>query len=619
MKRTGTFKWLAILATLTVLSARTMCLAQTLGYQSIVTDSNGHLNPCYSSNIGQAYDQVIDLCWHWWKNCPNESNDKRKKYLFPKPLITNGEQMTSIFKLPNGKLLLSCIALMLAVPELAADEVNVCKPVDTYHRRVNQTNGKLESWLKDSDGPFQTILGYLMGWWRKCPDVQGWPSYMTACNFDMSYKPQNYGSNQASIMAEGVTSCLKYYYYTGEVRYRDMAVRMGDFIVQRDLTPDNCSWPNFPYATGETGDTSPDGYGHPGATHGQIMPDKGAMAGGALLELYKVTGITSYLNAAVNIANLLAEKVNLAPDSANSPWPFRIQSTTGTAEGKCPLCANVAPAIILYDELLRLGQNGNGKYATTKDLCVTWLKRVPLSDSSKWTAFFEDYDVPTNGCQRNALETARMFLTLKDRVDTNWLSYAKSLIDMTKSKWSMNTYASDGYTTVGEQDVDHSPYMDHAARLGSIEAMYYENGGASSYKEEGYTALCYGLYAVVDSSGKSDCAFGGNGADTWASDDFSDFTHSYIDAMAACPDWAGSTSTHLLRSTGTIKTVTYNSNNVIYSAYDSFGTDKLKLTGSPSSVMVNGSAISSYTWDGTAKVLVISRYTGTNVVVTVRN
>ena len=80
-------------------------------------------------------------------------------------------------------------------------------------------------------------------------------------------------------------------------------------------------------------------------------------------------------------------------------------------------------------------------------------------------------------------------------------------------------------------------------------------------------------------------------------------------------EWAGE-GNRLLKSTSTIKCVNYQgSEQISYSTFEKSGVEKLKLIGKPASVLVDGKAMSSYTWDDNTKVLVINRSKGSNVMV----
>jgi len=81
------------------------------------------------------------------------------------------------------------------------------------------------------------------------------------------------------------------------------------------------------------------------------------------------------------------------------------------------------------------------------------------------------------------------------------------------------------------------------------------------------------------------------------------------------PEWAGE-GNHLLESSSTVKRINYEgTNSLSYSTFETSGVDKLKLRSEPLSVMVDGKAISTYTWDDKTKVLVINRSRGSNVIV----
>lgn len=493
---------------------------------------------------------------------------------------------------------------------------DACGPVDYYHVRINDRDGHLDSWKNDENGPFHTIIGMNMNWWKKTPEVNGWPAYCTAAELKKNYEQYN-GAVPGTTCSFGITSCLKYYYYTGDRTFKDMAIRMGDYIIQQALYPASYeAYPNFPIPVGALSDITPDGSGHAFNVVDEVMPDKGAMTGCALLELYKVTGQVLYLNTAVNIANVLADRA-VTPSSEISPWPFRANARTGhLIDGV--LCGNQSFVCRLYDELLRIGITGNGKYQNTRNMVWSWLKNTVIADTTgkMWQDFFEDHsgdeDNPT---QTNALETARYLLEKKHEADSNWFILAEQCINTTKNHWMLHKLDSDGYTTIGEQARDLSSYNSHTARYGAILAMYYESGADVSNKDDAYHALCYGVYSVEDNGYTN--TYYKNGRYAWTTDSFGDFIGHYMDAFASVPEWAGSSANHFLRSTSTIKDITYNSQNVKYSTFDLSGTEKLKLISAPKSITVEGKVISSYIWDNLSKVLTISRSKGSNVIVVI--
>jgi hypothetical protein len=511
------------------------------------------------------------------------------------------------------------ITLTMFMGNVSAQPIGACGPVDYYHEKVLDASKRLDSWHKDANGPFEYIVNLSAEWWKKVPDVNGWPSWCTAAELNRHYKQSN-GAVPGSTCSFAILACLKYYVYSGDSVYLNMARRTGDYIIQRDLTPSTFkSYPDFPYPVGKLGDISPDGSGHPSYSDkynpaGHIQPDKGAMIGFALLELYKVTGNRIYLNTAINIANCLTN--NVVRGTADvSPWPMRVMATDNKLiDGKFE--ANVSYACRLFDGLLEVGQKGNGKYKETRNAVWNWLKTyvIPFDDGSKWLDFFEDHmGDEVNSTQINALETVRYILEKKQAADPDWFNLSGMIIQQVLRRWSLSSQDVQGFVCIAEQDQDQSPYNSHTSRLGSILAMYYEAVGDKSYKDMAYHSLCYGVYSVEDDGFAS--TYYKKETTAWTSDSFGDFIGHFVYAFGAVPEWAGE-GNHLLKSSSTVKRINYEgTRGLSYSTFETSGADKLKLTNKPSSVLVNGKIIISYTWDDKSSVLVINRTGGSNVIV----
>jgi uncharacterized protein YjdB len=522
------------------------------------------------------------------------------------------------------------MSIIVTVINLNVVTVSAIGPVSFYHPVVKDANGHLESWKIDSDGSFNTIVGMAMNWWKNVPLVNGWPAYCTAAELTRTYSQYDNGAVPACTTSDAILACLKYYNYTGDISYKNMAITMGNYMLQRATYPSTSpynSYPGFPIPVGSTGNISPNGSGHPNNVSDEVMPDKSAMVGCAILKLYKATGNTEYLNYAINIANILADRA-VNPNSTTSPWPFRVNARTGVRIDGL-LSGNQSYAVRLYTELLNIGQIGNGKYTATRDLVWNWLKTIVIPDTSgsKWQGFFEDHsgneDNPT---QIDAMETARMLLELKTTIDPDWLQLAKKCINTVQTHWEYNTLAVNGFTSISEQATDTNPYNSHTARYASVLAMYYEacnatgittgttGGTTAADKDDAYHSLCYSAYSVAN-DGFANTYYNSREI-AWTTDSFGDLIGHYMDAFGAVPEWAGKTSNHLLRSTDSIKNISYNTGDVTYSTYSNSGIDELKLLYAPSSVKVNGKEISTFSWDSDEKVLQINRSTGSNVVIT---
>src|SRR6266550_6230133 len=461
---------------------------------------------------------------------------------------------------------LSLIALLAWIPASARAQ-SPCDSgyVDTYHAPQCDSSGRLVPWFIDASGPFDHIMDIEAQWWLNAPNVNGWPTYLTTAKLYRNYSAIPFaGAVQASAASMAIEAYLKYYAYTGNAAYLNMVGTMGDYIVQRDLTPATyVAYPRFPWPVGGTGDVNPDGCCHPGNDPGNIMPDKGAMIGIALLHLYEATNNITYRDAAVQIANALAD--NAVPGTATqSPWPFRANGNTG-AFVVGPISGNQVFALRLFDELIRLGITGNGKYQTTRDNVWNWLKTVAIADTSgdKWMHFFEDHSgTEYNPTQFDALETARYLLEKRAALDPNWFSMAGSLIDLVKRRWVV---FSGQYTAIGEQQTDLTAYNSHTARYASILAKYVEAGGPAAYKDEAYSSFAFSTYSV-DFDGFADTYFGEEIA--WSTDSFGDWMQHFMDGLGAVPEWAPGNSDHLLRSSSVVRTITYRSNGISYATFD---------------------------------------------------
>ena len=77
----------------------------------------------------------------------------------------------------------------------------------------------------------------------------------------------------------------------------------------------------------------------------------------------------------------------------------------------------------------------------------------------------------------------------------------------------------------------------------------------------------------------------------WFSDGYGDYIRHFLAGMASVPEWAPAGQTHLLRSTSVITDVRYEASEVSYTAFDSDGSEVLKLNFTPKSVLADGKAM----------------------------
>lgn len=453
-----------------------------------------------------------------------------------------------------------------------------------YHPPVHDSAGNLLPWGLDDEGPFHATMALQAAWWRDAPDHRGWPVYLTEAQLRRDYSQVGFTAYPASTVATGIYAYLEYWAYTGDRAYLDMCRTMGEYVLRQMLTPASmAAYPRFPYGAGAPGDIHPDGRGE-GSTTGVVMPDKGAMVGVALLQLWQATGDTAYRDQAIQIANVLAD-VALPGNAERSPWPFRAYAGNGlvTIPGS-PICGNQSFALRLYDELLRLGIEGNGKYRQTRENVWTWLRytAIPEPEGNLWQQFFDDVSTTQrNRTPYSALEMARYLLEKREALDPEWFALSSRLIAWVRDGWIVH---SGSFTSIAEQEVDRSPYNCHTARYASILAMFHEAGGPASDKAEAYSSFAYATYSV-DHDGFADTNFRSGIA--WSTASFGDWMRHYLDGIGAIPEWAPPRQDHLLRSTSVVQAIDYRSGAVAYATFEG-ATDVLRLSFFPQRVTADG-------------------------------
>ena len=105
-----------------------------------------------------------------------------------------------------------------------------------------------------------------------------------------------------------------------------------------------------------------------------------------------------------------------------------------------PYSANVVEPIMLFDELIRLGQGDVAAYQRVRQGAWDWLQTYPMKNNV-WVGYFEDITPNMeNMNQVIPLEYARYVLLNPDK-DPEWREHARKLIDWVKTtpKWPAMT------------------------------------------------------------------------------------------------------------------------------------------------------------------------------------
>src|SRR5258707_1241803 len=233
--------------------------------------------------------------------------------------------------------------------------------------------------------------------------------------------PDRRDAIQAMQNGMGILSYLNLYGLRDrrDAIYLDTARAMGDYLVREALTPALGRYPRFTRSTGTRGQfpLAADA-GSQGDHPYEIEPDKGGIAGYALVLLFEASGERKYLEQGLHNARVLA--ANQRPgDGSHSPWPFRADYRT--AAGRGPVSGNMTYILRLYDALQVRGYT---EFTAPRRALWRWIKHYQIptaaADGALFAQFFEDHDVPSNRTAWAPLNLARYLLERRAALEPRW-------------------------------------------------------------------------------------------------------------------------------------------------------------------------------------------------------
>ncbi len=459
---------------------------------------------------------------------------------------------------------------------------------------------KLLPWPMPDDTGYSYSSYFLSQWtivWDQY-NRQRLPYYFCCFDFDRTtfeLAPDRTWVNSTGYlraMMEGFVERL--YPYTGDPRTLEFLQNFADYELQNGLTPEGYAWAQVPYPSANPGSRRYTGW----SNHGEdfVEPHVVGEDGFAYLRLYEMTGNTKYLLEAIRCANALVKNFT-AGDEKKSPWPFRCFARDGSLNGGTgmfPYSANVVEPIMLFDELMRLGQGDTAAYEKVRAGAWAWLMKYPMQNNV-WVGYFED--VPgsmENVNQVIPLEFAR-YVLLHPEKDSDWREHSRKLIEWVKTTPKWPKYIVHGATVTTEQgdgktfccNLPNQCCDSHSARLAAVEALYYARTGDEAYKQAAYRTYNWVTYF----QGLPAAAHAPFSNQWWFTDEFADGPRRMMDAFWAVPEWAPADESHLLGSLSVVTKISYGAGSVTYSTFDSESTDVLRLNFVPVSVSVGGKQI----------------------------
>jgi hypothetical protein len=499
--------------------------------------------------------------------------------------------------MPRSTTAAFCLSLALAsaaLPARGTDHIG-------YHDVKTDAAGKLVPWYGDQ--PLQAydhVVRQVWSFWitmRNCPD--GVPYYLQHQVWKPDKDdPRGLGGDQLNM---ALSSWNLLYGYLGDPAVRANMRLIADFWMAHGLAPSGLLWGDLPYPYNMDAN-SPTYDGDMRAGPGVLQPDKAASFGAELVMLYKATGERRYLDCAVRIADRLVRTVKTG-DADNSPWPFRVNATTGEIPTErndhdhlvynAAYTTNWTGALRLFDELAALHEGQPDAYLRTAALVTAWLKAYPLK-TNRWGPFFEDVSTKDFSDTEINADTLAYYILEHPEWDPQGKAQARGILDWVYGKFANPEAAKWGVTVINEQTMFPVPGESHTSRHASVELLYAEKTGDWSAKGEALRRLAWATY-WVDFNGMTQYPRD----DIWLTDGYGDFVRHYLRAMASLPALAPNDQDHLLRTTSVIRSIAYGKAEIRYDKFDRDSTELFKL-GASTPARVSGAEMQ---WDPATRVL----------------
>ncbi len=399
------------------------------------------------------------------------------------------------------------------------------------HPLVFDASGRLRPWTS-----WNAALDLEMDFYRQCPWDHGYPRFVQATFLDGNWMPMPDRTDTipATQNGMGILSYLKIRELRGrrDPWFLNAARSMGDYLTKVSLTPNDGRYPAFTRSTGIRGKfPQPEDCGSQSDRPFEIEPDKGGIAGYALVVLSDAAGERQYLEQALQNARVLAAN-QTDGDEVRSPWPFRADYRSG--EGRGPVSGNMSYILRLYDALLARGFE---EFGAPRRSLWNWIKRHQIpsaaADGALFAQFFEDHDTPDNRTAWAPLNLARYLLEGGASLDPDWRADSGALIDFVRRIF---THLEFGVTVCHEQDEDHQAWGGINSTYGAVLALYARATASAGLASEARAALDFTLYAIDERGRPRDlCASPQPGG--WQEDAHTDVIHNYVDALRAFPQW----------------------------------------------------------------------------------
>jgi len=423
-----------------------------------------------------------------------------------------------------------------------------------------------------------------------------YPQYYFYCAFIDSSNvllPDRWMNDVGEKIPNWFESALSYYAYTGDTMPIHLTKGLIDYTLAHGITPANYSWPNFPQSASDAGTTEFRGFTTAKRfSTDDVQVDHAGDIGATFYRAYLFYDEPTYKKAAIDVANVLAKKIT-AGSATQSPWPYVVNMHTGKVVSDYG--ANWFGCIRLLKMLID-DQVGNvAAYQAALKKATSWILKFPVQNGLWVDGHTDNLTKGTGNLSNMSASNAGLFINDFREFDPAWKTTLPALIKWTEENFIHKSAPGEPSTQWGanlvSEQVDFMPKMDYqTARYAAQCAAWYAVSNDEAYKEKAYRSLNWVTYCN-DTSGKAFESPVSKDVHSWWSDCYGEGPRMFYRVFAAIPEWAPVKENHLLYSTSVIKDITYNPQQVVYTALQATGTDYLRLSFKPTAITLNGKEI----------------------------
>jgi len=502
------------------------------------------------------------------------------------------------------------LALLVIIISFSCKHKEISDITFCTHKVVLDEKNKIIPWYTPGENAYDHFLHLRWNFIKtKVPNSPGpaprskYPQYYFYCAFKDTggvLKPDTWMNDIGEKIPNWFENARLYYAYTGDSSVMKVIKDFVDYTLVHGTSSPEFAWPDFPYTTTNAGDTIFRGFTNAGrlVLH-EIQVDHAGEMGLTYFRMYLYSNEQKYLNAALNVANVLVKNVRTG-NQDQSVWPYRVVMDSGRITA--PYGANWTGCYMLLKNLIQANLGNVNAYTDACNKARDFILKYPMK-TGFWTDGHSDTDVKSNTYKSN-LSASNTTLCLFDypELDPEWKSDVPMLIKWTEDNFVFRTAPGEpstmwGANIVGEQDSFNFKMDYQTARYAAECARWYAVSGDESFKEKAYRSLNWVTYCN-DSTGKAFESPVSKGILSWWSDCYGECPRMFYQAFAGVPEWAPPAENHILYSAGILKNILYNKQNIQYIATKDNDVEYLRLSFKPNTITVNGTKLPLLTKSG---------------------